>query len=137
MWPRWSHTLAPLTILTYIKRKFKLTQIKQDAFDKIKRIMERDTLLTYPDFIETFKISTDASVFQLEAVISHKVKPIDFYSRKLTNSPQWYTVTKRKLLGIVETLKEFRMILLGQKLRIYTDHRNLTCENFNTDRVLI
>ena len=26
--------------------------------------------------------------------------------------------------------------MLGQKLRIYTDHKNLTCKNFNTDVVL-
>ena len=39
--------------------------------------------------------------------------------------------------SIVETLKEFRTILLGQKLRIYTDHKNLTNKLFNTDRVLI
>ena len=31
---------------------------------------------------------------------------------------------------------EFRTKLLGQKLRIYTDHKNLTCNFFNTDRVL-
>ena len=29
------------------------------------------------------------------------------------------------------------MILLGQKLRIYTDHKNLTCKILNTDIVLI
>ena len=28
------------------------------------------------------------------------------------------------------------MIILGQKLIIYTDHKKLTCENFNTNRVL-
>ena len=37
---------------------------------------------------------------------------------------------------MVETLKEFHMILLSQQLKIYTDHKNLTCINFNTDRVL-
>ena len=56
--------LAPLTILTFIKIKFKWTQVKQDNFDKIKRIVDRDTLLTYPNFNETFKIYTDASAFQ-------------------------------------------------------------------------
>ena len=34
-------------------------------------------------------------------------------------------------------MKDFRTILPGQKLRIYTDHQNLTCNNFNTDIVLI
>ena len=40
------------------------------------------------------------------------------------------------MLAIVETLKEFRNILLGQRIRIYTDHKNLTYKNFNTERVM-
>ena len=65
MWPRRSHTLSTLTKLTSIKRNFKFTQIEQYAFDKIKRILARDTLLTYPGFNETFKIHTDDSALQL------------------------------------------------------------------------
>ena len=42
-----------------------------------------------------------------------------------------------QILSIVETPKEFRTTLLGQRLRIYTDHKNLTCNNFNTDIVLV
>ena len=45
MWPRRSHTLACLTKLTSINRKFKWTQVKQDAFNKIKPIVTCDTLL--------------------------------------------------------------------------------------------
>ena len=52
-------------------------------------------LLTYPNFNETFKIRTNASAFQLGAVIIHKVKPINFYIIKLTDSQQLYTVTDR------------------------------------------
>ena len=48
-----------------------------------------------------------------------------------------YTVTERELLSIVKTLKYFRTILLGHKLRVYTNHKNITCKNFNTNRVLI
>jgi hypothetical protein len=36
----------------------------------------------------------------------------------------------------VETLKEFRNILLGQKIKVHTDHENLTYKNFNSDRVM-
>ena len=136
MWQGQSHMLAPFTKLTSINRKFKLTEVEQDAINKIKRIMVRDTLLTYPDFNETFKIHTNASAFQLGAVISQKGRPIAFYSIKITGAQQRYIVTERELLSIVETLKEFRKILLGQKLRIYTDHKNLTCKMFNTNIVL-
>ena len=113
MWPRQSHTLAPLTGLMYIKRKFKWTQVKQDAFDEIKRILVCNTLLTYPDFNETFKMLTDARSFQLGAFVSQKGKPIAFYSRKLIDIQQWYTVTEGKILSTADNLKEFRTILLS------------------------
>ena len=65
-----------------------------------------------------------------------KFKPIAFYSRKLNYDQQRYTVTERELPSIVETLKYFRTIFIGQKLIIYTDHENITCKNFNTNRLL-
>ena len=98
--------------------------------------MARDTLLNYPDSNETFKIHTNDRAFQLGSVIIQKVKPIAFYSRELTESQQQYKVTEGELISIIETLKEFRTILLGQKLQIYTDHKNLTCKILNTDIVL-
>jgi hypothetical protein len=36
----------------------------------------------------------------------------------------------------VETLKEFQNIPLGQQIVVYTDHKNLTCKNFNTEQVM-
>ena len=36
----------------------------------------------------------------------------------------------------METLKEFRNILLGQKIEVHTDHKNLIYKNFNTERVM-
>ena len=98
--------------------------------------MAHNNLLTYPDFDGTFKIHTNASKFQLVEVISQKGKPITFYSRKITNSQQRYALMERELLSIIETLKEFRTILLARRLRIYTNHKYLTCKKLNTDRVL-
>ena len=86
MWLSRSHTLAPLTKLMYIKRNFKWTKVEQDDFVKIKQIVAHENLLTYPDFNESFKIYTNASAFQLGAVICHKEKSIAFYSRKLTDA---------------------------------------------------
>ena len=98
--------------------------------------MARETLLAYPNFNEPFHIYTDASKLQLGSVIVQRDKPIAFYSRKLNPAQTRYTTTERELLSIVETLKEFRTILLGQQVVIHTDHMNLTHKQFNTDRVL-
>ena len=88
MWIKRSHRLASLTKLTSIKCRFKWTQAEQDDFGKIKLIVARDTLLAYPCFNEIFKIHTNGSAFQLGGVISQKGKPIDLYSRKLTDAQQ-------------------------------------------------
>ena len=87
--------LVPLTRLTSMKHKFKWVQVEQDAFETFKGIVARDNLLTYPYFNETFKIHTNASAFRLGAVIIQKGKMIAFYSRKMNDAQQWYTVTKR------------------------------------------
>jgi hypothetical protein len=102
----------------------------------MKRIISRETLLAYPAFTKPFIIHTDASHSQLGAVISQDNKPIAFYSRKLNPAQTRYTTTERELLSIVETLKEFRNILLGQQIKVYTDHKNLTYVNFNVERVM-
>ena len=58
-------------------------------------------------------------------------------------SPKWWTfvpsdtTTERELLSIVEALKEFRNILLGQQIIVHTaDHKNLTHGTFTCDRVM-
>ena len=107
MWPKRSETLAPLSSMTSNKSKWQWTEAHQQAFENIKRIITRETLLMYPDFNQVFDIHTDASKTQLGAVISQNGKPIAFYSRKLNPAQTNYTTTERELLAIVETLKEF------------------------------
>jgi len=99
-------------------------------------LIARETLLTYPNFSKPFHIHTDASKVQLGACISQEGKPVAFYSRKLNPAQTRYTTTERELLSIVETLKEFRNILLGQQIIVHTDHENLTYKNFNSDGVM-
>ena len=52
--------------------------------------MARDTLSTYLNINETFKIHTNVRAFQLEAVFVKKGKPID-----ITGIHQRYTVTEK------------------------------------------
>ncbi len=110
------------------KKPWKWESIHQHAFEDVKATVPKEVVLAYPDFTKPFKIYTDASTMQLGAVITQGIRPIGFFSRKLSKTQSKYSVTKIKLLAIVETLKEFQGMLWGQIIKVYTDHKYLTCD---------
>jgi len=59
-------------------------------------------------------------------VITQSNRPLAFFSRKLSVKQQKYSVTKIELLALVETLKKFKGMLWSQRIKVYTDHKNLT-----------
>ena len=101
-------------------------------------MVAQDTMLFHPNFKKPFYVHTDASNYQIGGVVSQKNKPIADFSREFNSAQRKYTVIEQQPLGIVETLKEFRNILMGNKIVVYTDHKNLTYpnSNYSSDRVL-
>ena len=87
--------------------------------------ISKDVVLAYPDYSQGFEVYTDSSKYQLGAVIMQKNRPLMFFSRKLSKAQQKYSMTRQELLTIVETLKEFKGMLWGQIITVYTDHKNL------------
>ncbi len=72
-------------------------------------------MLTYPQFDKPFIVYTDASEKQIRRVITQEVKPLGYFSRKLTNTQRCYPVTEQELLAITETPKYFKHMLFGHK----------------------
>ena len=68
MWPRRSHLLAPLTELTG-KLMFEWTKECDEAFEAMRAMIASDILLYYPDHNLPFEIYTDASDYQMGAII--------------------------------------------------------------------
>jgi RNase H-like domain found in reverse transcriptase len=138
MWSQRLHLLAPLSSLTSAKAKWDWAKECQTTFDDMKRLIAKETLLTYPNFNKPFEIHTDASKVQLGAGISQEGRPVAFYSKKPKSDtdPLYYYRTRITLLSIVQTLKEFRSILLRQQIVVHTDHANLTYKHVNFDRVM-
>jgi hypothetical protein len=138
LYPKRAEILAPLTSLCGKNIKFKWEKEHEEAFLKMKQTMTNETMLTYPNFDEHFVIHTDASNKQIGGVISQNNKPLGFFSKKLTDVQKRYPVTEQELLAITETLKYFRHMLLGNRIIIKTDHKNLIHPNSQhaSDRVL-
>jgi RNase H-like domain found in reverse transcriptase len=56
-------------------------------------------------------------------------KPLAFYIRKLNPAQKRYMTGEQELLSIVETLKEFRTLLYGQRVVVHTNHKNIIYRN--------
>ena len=91
----------------------------------MKTTIAKYVVLAYPDYSTVFEVYTDASSTQLGSVLTQNNRPLAFFSRKLTECQRKYSVTEIELLAIVETLKEFKGMLWGQNIVVYTDHKNL------------
>jgi hypothetical protein len=142
--------LAPLTDLvgecretkTNKKKKTKKKPwhwdpIHQQAFDNVKAAIAKETVLAYPVFLKLFEIYTDAFLMLLGAVIAQDNRPIAFFSRKLSEMQQKYSVIENEPLAMVETLKVFKGMLSGQDIKVFNDHKNLTRDSLvlTSDRV--
>jgi hypothetical protein len=126
LFPQRAATLAPLTDLCGKNKKFFWGPQQEEAFLKIKELMQKETLLTYPQFDKPFIVYTDASEKQMGGIVTQNGKPLGYFSKKLDETQQRYPVTEQELLAIVETLKYFKHMLLGHHIIVQTDHKNLT-----------
>ena len=133
-----SDILKPLTDMSGKNSTFVLDENANQTFIEAKAMIAKATILAFPDFSKPFDFHTDFSDYQLGSVHFQDDKQIVFFSRKLNSTQLNYTVTDKKLLGITESLKHFRHILLGNEIKVYTNHKNITYAgtNFNSDHWL-
>ena len=88
-------------------------------------MVSSETLLSYPYCTISFIFHTDVSDQQLDAFISQNNKYIAFFSRILSKPRRNYTTNEKELLVIVECLKQFRGIIFGYEINVFSDHKNL------------
>lgn len=125
-----SKITLPLTKLLKKDAIFLWTSDQQNAFEKLKNTLCTEPLLQYPDFTQTFYLTTDASNYAIGSVLSQNKPPNDlpiaYASRTLNHAESNYSTTERELLSIVWSVKHFRPYLYGRQFIILTDHKPLT-----------
>ena len=106
LWAKRSRMLAPFTNLVGECGQTKVTKAKgtkkvpwhwdevhQKAFETVKATIVKDVVLAYPDYSKVFEVYADASSTQLGSVITQSNTPLAFFSRKLSDTQQRYSVT--------------------------------------------
>ena len=92
--------------------------------------------MTYPDHNCLFHIYTDMSDYQLIACTMQGRQSVAYYSCKLSSAQENYNTMGNELLAIVMVLLEYRTMLLGAEINIYTECCNVAFSSFNTQQVL-
>lgn len=113
------------------KDKVKCPKV-MEAFETLKRALQTEPILAYPDFNLPFIIQADASQYAIGAVIGQirpdfgfKFMPIMFISRHLTAADSRYSTTERELLSLVFAKKKSNHYIYARHVTFVTDHKPL------------
>ncbi len=122
----YANIARPLHILTEKNRVFIWTAEAQEAFDKLKVALTSSPILAYPNPAGRFILDTDASNHGIAAVLSQEQngveRVISYYSRTLNKPERRYCVTRKELLAIVASVRNYHHYLYGKEFLIRTDH---------------
>ena len=120
-------TAAPLHALTEKSKPWHWTELCDKAFVALKGKLASPPILSFPQFDRTFVVDADASQEGVGAVLSHldDGRVIAYASRVLTKAECQYCATRRELLALVWSVRQFRAYLWGRRFIVRTDHSAL------------
>lgn len=107
--------------------KFKFEEEQVQSFNALKTSLSNSPVLKiYNQEYET-EVHTDASIDGYGAVLLQKspdddlLHPVYFMSKRTTELERKYTSYELEVLAVIETLKKFRVYLIGLKFKLVTD----------------
>lgn len=116
----------PLTQLLKENISFVWNTTAQNAFEKLRDIICSEPVLQFPDFNKPFLVTTDASNYAIEAILSQgqigKDLSIAYASRTLNKVEIIYSTVEKELLAIKFAVEHFRPYLYGHQFTLVTDH---------------
>ncbi|CAA9999561.1 unnamed protein product, partial [Nesidiocoris tenuis] len=127
--PQLATCARPLYNLTKKGVEFKWDRDCEVSFEKIKREIASDRVLTHYNPSLPITLATDASPYGLGAVLSNVVDgkelPVAFASRTLSDTEKNYSQIDKEALSIKWGVFKFFHYLYNQRFTLITDHRPL------------
>jgi len=127
-----SKEAKPLNELTRKDTPWDWTPERQQAFEKLKKLVCDEPVLLMPNLENPFELEVDTSSFTIGATLSQQDEqqrwhPVAYFSETLSEAERNYDVYDRELLAIVKSLRHWRVYLTGapHQIVIHTNHANL------------
>ena len=92
--PKLSELSEPLRNLTKEETQFIWSEVQEDAFSKLKKMLTEPPLLRYYDLEEEVTIESHSSDYSMGAVLLQVGRPAAFASRTLTETERHYSQIK-------------------------------------------
>lgn len=127
--PNFATVAAPLSTLLRKNKKCEWSPKCENAFHSIKKLLISAPILTCPNFDLPFTVQTDASGFEIGAVLTQTYPDgehvISYVSRSLVFPERNYSTTQRECLAVILAIKKFRGYLEGYHFTVVTNHYSL------------
>jgi hypothetical protein len=120
-----SKLMKPLTSLLEKGKEFKWDEACQNCFEELKKRLTTAPILVMPDIHKGFDVYCDASHLGLGCVLMQEGKVIAYASRQLRKHEKNYPTHDLELAVVVHALKIWRHYMIGNKCKIFTDHKSL------------
>ncbi|KAI1001019.1 hypothetical protein K3495_g7177 [Podosphaera aphanis] len=109
---KFSAIAQPLISLTSKQTRWSWNTKEKDAFEKLKSMLSSAPLLAlFPAEKETY-LEADASGYAIGGILSqidekNRLRPVGYFSRKLTPAESNYNIHDKELLAIITTMRHF------------------------------
>jgi hypothetical protein len=120
-----SKIVKPLTSMLEKGKEFKWDEACQKCFEEIKERLTTAPVLIMPDMHKGFDVYCDASHLGLGCVLMQEGKVIAYASRQLWKHEKNYPTHDLELVAVVHALKIWRHYMIGNKCKIFTNHKSL------------
>ena len=97
-----------------------------ESIELLKKRLSETPILKFPDFKKGFILHTDASGTVIGACLmqlyGEQLHPLIYVCKCLNLAQRKYSTTKREALALVDALDQFRHLIWGYTVHVYTDH---------------
>jgi hypothetical protein len=120
----------PLNQLLRKDSELEWTEKCQQSFDALKNRLITEPILSYPDFQQTFYLTTDGSAQGLGAVLSQRndkghERVIAYASKSLVGAQKQYGATELECLAVIWAIEHFYSYVGFKHFVLITDHSAL------------